>query len=275
MPRPKFKLTQRETLEYRSQLRELRELGLDVGPADDFSKRREQLRLEQVDDELASIHALPGTGFIFVARVRQTVLASNFLVDGFEATAAWDHSRLDLDEPETFPLYRDITADFYPAPVTLLNPWLIGERPLRRSQKVGLIIARGRTSLPAGCTGHAVLGINVSLWDEKENEAHFEFQARVDLSLRIGFERWLQQRNRPERGRQPIFGPKYHGRSKNRVSQTPTRIYRLPDKNDTQDRSYNDIHSTDEIKRWRAMLNAAMTNSLPNLDSVDNLGQQV
>ena len=277
MPRPKFKLTQHEALEYRDQLRQLTELGLAVGCAGDFSKPREQLRFEQVDEEHATIHALPGSGFVFVARVKQTVLASNFLLNDFEATAAWDHSPLDLDEPGTFPLYREITADFHAASVTLLNPWLTGERPLRRSQRTGLILARGRTPLPAGCKGDAVLGINLSVWDGRENEFSFAFQGRVDLSHRNRFERWLQQRNQRKRRRQPIFGQKCDGSSENHVSQIQKRLFRLPVKDDVDERdtSYSDISPTDEMQRWQTMLNAALANSLHDPGLNNNLGKEV
>ena len=263
-PRPKFKLTQVEALGHREQLRQLKEMGLAVGCAGDFTKPREQLRLEQVDVELATIRALPGSGYVFVAPAKLTVLASSVLITDFEMTAPWDELPLELDEPETFPCYGKVVAGLYP--LTFLNAWLTGKRPLRRSQREGLVMGWGQTSVPPEYGNYEPLSISLSLWDHKKNEFRFALRGRLDLSLRIAYQRRLERRSSHERVRQPLFGPKPDGGSEKRVSQIQRPFFRLPDKDDVDDRdiSYNDIHSTDEMKRWQAALKVALANSVAN-----------
>src|SRR5690242_12353214 len=131
MPRFRNHLTQPEQNEYRASVARLHDLGVAVGNAGDFLHGPERLRLEQLDSELAYVHELPGSGFVFTAPVRLTVLTSRILIENFEMAASWADQLLELEDPETFTFYDDVIAHCYHFPVTTINCWLTGEKRLR------------------------------------------------------------------------------------------------------------------------------------------------
>jgi hypothetical protein len=210
MPTRIGKRTIAEIQENRRRLLALRETGLDVGSNDAFLPRRplrERLRLEPVDVESASIFDLPAcNGYIFVAWAKLIVLASRPLILDYEMTAPWDDFPLDLEGPEYFSSYRDIVADFYPEPLTILNRWLMGKHCLHRCQREGLIIARGLQPVPRERAEHSWLDIELSLWDENDEELRFEFRGRLNHRLKILHERQLRRQYPYRQPREPFFG---------------------------------------------------------------------
>jgi hypothetical protein len=210
MPTRIRKGTIAETQENRRRLSRLREMGVDVGSDDALLPQfqaRKRLRLEPVDEEPATIFTLPaGNGYIFVARAKLIALASRVLILDYEMTAPWDDFPLELEGPESLPSYRDIVADVYPKPVTILNPWLMGTHSLDRCQREGLIIARGLRPVPPECAERSRLDIELSLLDENEDELRFEFRGRLNHTLKILYERQLRKQYPYPQPREPLFG---------------------------------------------------------------------
>ena len=209
MPTRIRKRTIAEIQENRRGLSRLREMGVDVGSNDALLPQfqaQKRLRLEPVDEESATIFTRPGHGFILVAPARLIVLASRVLILDFEMTAPWDELPLELEGPEEFSFYRDVVEGFYPFPLTILNPWLIGERPLYCSQRKGLVIARGQSSIPRECAEGSWLKLELSLRDHKDNELRCEFRGRVDHKLKRSYERLLRKQYPYRQPREPLFG---------------------------------------------------------------------
>ncbi len=146
----------------------------------------------------------PGGGCVFVANGRLTALASIVLIDDFEMTAPWDELPFEMGDPESFLDHRDIVAGLYSERPTFLNPWLTGERPLRRGRRQGIIVARGQHSVPSQYAEHSQVPIEFSIWDERGTEFPFAFRARVSRVLKVEYERRERQR-RTRRIREPIF----------------------------------------------------------------------
>ena len=204
MPREKSRLTRTEEREYRCRLSDLRGLGLAVGRDSGVSNTAPQLRLEQIDVESARIFSFVSGGFVFVAPLRLTVLASQLFLAGFEMTAFWDSLPLELEEPRHFPLYEKILGDYPPEP-DILNSWLIGERGLSRHRRNGLLIAMGQTPPPSQFRDGAILGLGLSLWDESGAELHYEFRGSVDHSV---YQRALEGLRKNRKPRMRIFPEK-------------------------------------------------------------------
>src|ERR1022692_3014377 len=211
MPIPKLRLSQAEAREYRTRLLRLKEMGIEVGCDGDFLQEperfRQRLKLEQVNEVLAKIYDLPGSGTIVVVHAKLTVVTRKVLITDFEMTVSWDELPLSLDDPERTAFYRDVTAGLYPLPLMVLNRWLTGESALCHSQREGVIIASGQRSVPSEYHDHTQQTVKLYLWDELDNELPFTFRARVDRSVKHQYER--RERERREvaapRKRVPIF----------------------------------------------------------------------
>lgn len=202
-------LTEGQSREHLRRIAQLRAMGVEVGDRRDFLRvppTRETLRLEPVDSELAGIYDLPGDGLIFVAHARLTTLASIVLVEDFEMSVPWDELPLELEEPEGFSFYADCIAGFYPLPLKIINPWITGRLVLRRGRHDGLIIARGRRSIPVKYQDHELVTVNLSVWDERENETSFTLAGRVDRSIKRKYERRTPEVYRRDSPRRSIFG---------------------------------------------------------------------
>ena len=198
MPIPKLRLSQTEAREYRTRLLRLKEMGIEVGCDGDFLQEperfRQRLKLEQVNEVLAKIYDLPGSGTIVVVHAKLTVVTRKVLITDFEMTVSWDELPLSLDDPERTAFYRDVTAGLYPLPLTVLNRWLTGESALCHSQREGVIIASGQRSLPSEYHDHTQHTVKLYLWDELDNELPFTFRARVDRSVKRKYERRERER---------------------------------------------------------------------------------
>ena len=116
----------------------------------------------------------------------------------------WDELPLELEAPESFSFYKDCIDRACPIPLEVINPWLTGQRQLRRGRRDGLIIARGQRSIPVGYTDNAPVMINLSLWDEYSNKTSFTLEACVDRSIKQRYEQKDRER-RHNATRQPLF----------------------------------------------------------------------
>jgi hypothetical protein len=197
-----------QQLEYRRHLLELSQRGASVGEAGDFTQRSQQVLIEQPEPYLATLFDLPGDRFVFVSSVRITV-PQTFLVADFEMDVAWDERPLDLEGPDSFPFYQECISGFYPLPLTIINPWVMGQHQLSRGQREGLIIASGQGSIPSSYLESLPVTVNLHLRDEYGNENSFTLEGNVDRYIRRKFEQKGRQRRR-DTARQPLFGPDIH-----------------------------------------------------------------
>lgn len=199
-----------ESQQNRRRLAQLRDLGIDIGSADAWPPQfqaQERLRLDLDEEEPARIFTLPASnGYIFVARAKLLAPASGVLIRDYEMTTPWDDFPLELEEPEHFPFYADIVDDFYPERLTILNSRLVGEHSLDRRQREGLIIARGVRPVPQEYAEHSWLDLELSLWDENDEELRFEFRGRLNRKrLKTLDERQLRKQYPYRKPRKPLF----------------------------------------------------------------------
>lgn len=228
-------LTIAQSEEHLRHLSRLRAMGIAVGSNRDLLPRSAQggqFRVQQVDVELATIFDLPGNGFIFVAPARLAVLSSRLMITDFEMAAPWDELPLELEDPERFTFYSDAVAGLFPLPLTILNPWLTGARPFSRQLREGLIVTRGQRSVPSECRDHALLQLQLSLWDGFHNEYCFTFEGRVNRALKAMYKR-REQQARVGCVHEPIFQREPDGRIK--FGPRGIAPLRLPDKSERYD----------------------------------------
>ena len=79
-----------------------------------------------------------------------------------------------------------------PSP-TILNGWLRSAVPLRPRRMEGVILAEGWTNLPAECQDEMPVTIKLSIEDERHHELRFDFEVRVDRSVKRRYEQRRQK----------------------------------------------------------------------------------
>jgi hypothetical protein len=201
----RLRLTKAEIQEHHANLLWLKRIGIPVSSAGDLSHRPKAFNLYQVDHELARICDLPGAGFALALPAKLLVVTGGTLIMGHEMTVPWYPLPLELSDPEARAYYSDIIYGSIPYPPKILNPYLTGELPLRRGQIEGMIIGFGWNSVPLQYHDYTKVPIELCLWDERENEFWFNFEARVDGGLKVACERRERAHRRRGDKRQPIF----------------------------------------------------------------------
>jgi hypothetical protein len=86
----------------------------------------------------------------------------------------------------------------------VLNGWLTSDVPLRSRRVQGVIIAEGWTSIAPNAPKWLEMtpvAVELFLWDERRNEYHVNFTARVNRSLQLKYERRQQERHAVLRSR--------------------------------------------------------------------------
>ena len=120
-------------------------------------------------------------------------MSSGILITDAEMTTPWDSFPLDLGYPQESPYYWDVIGS-YPSPPNILNPWLTHHVPLRPRVEEGVIFAHGWSHVPSEWQDETPVTVKLLLIDQRRNELRFDFEARVDRSLKRKYER--QQRER-------------------------------------------------------------------------------
>lgn len=182
MPITKSRLTRTEAQEYRTRLLELEKMGIPIWRGGDFWHEPNSISLEQI--EPAVIYELPLDDIAFVGPVEMTVLTSRILIKAAEMTTPWDDLLLDLSDPEEIPYYEDLIAKLPEPPPKILNHWLTHKRPLGLRREEGLIIAYGRSRVPPECHDGKQVPVRLILGNPWGNELCFDFEARVDRSIK-------------------------------------------------------------------------------------------
>jgi len=211
MPTKRLRLNKVEIKQYHASLLWLKSIGIRVSGADDLSQPPVRLKLWQVDHELGKTQDLPGAGLAVTLYAKLLVLAGGIFITHSELTIPWYPFPLDLSDPEASTYYDDVIAGSIPFPPKILNRYLTGELPLRRGPMEGMIIGFGLDSVPPRCHDYTKVPIELCLWDERENEFWFNFEARVDRGLKIACIRRERAHRRPGYKRQPIFKPEDAG----------------------------------------------------------------
>jgi len=197
-----------ETEEYRRSLRRLQEMGVQVGSAADFVNEPPWMKLEQVDTELATLYEYPGRSVAVRLFAKLTVIRPGNIIPNVEIAAPWGDALLSLTDAECKPFYEDLLQDLPTDPPNVLNDLLTHHVPLRPRQEEGIILAHGWTAVPVALDDHSPLRINLWLRDQHGVEMSFDFQARLDRTPRVRYERKKLKRAASAPPRQPIFPPK-------------------------------------------------------------------
>jgi hypothetical protein len=253
-------LTIAQSEEHLRHLSRLSAMGIAVGSNRDLLPRSAQpgqFRLQQGEVDLATIFALPGNGFIFVAPARLVVLSSGLMITDFEMAAPWDELPLELEDPEHFTFYNDVVAGLYPLPPTILNPWLTGARPFSRHLREGLIVARGQRSVPSECRDHALLQLQLLLWDAFHNEYCFTLRGHVTRALKAKYERRAQRARVVGSVREPLFQREPDGSV--RLGPRGKAPLRLPYKSDRFD--YDSVLASSPAPDWSHMMSQILDSS--------------
>lgn len=190
MPTKRLHLTKVEEIEYRFTCRQLEELGIEVGTAEDFRHERVRFTLEQGEPEFARVYDLPGGDVATVLPAKLTVLKSGVMFTDAVAVAEWDSFPLDLEgamENRYVDRFKRLGPSWEPI---ILNDFLVGRPyPLQPCQWDGLIVATGWASVPAECEDGTRLRLELRLRDEEGTDFRYTFTAAVDQRFKREYER--------------------------------------------------------------------------------------
>jgi hypothetical protein len=201
MPITKSRLTRTEAQEYRTRLLQLEKMGIPIWRGGDFWHEPDPLTVEQIDDHLAWIYELPLGEIAVVVFAELTVLRSGILIMDRGVKTQWDDF-LDLSDPKESTYYEDIIHGLPSFPPKFLNHWLTGNVPLRPRQEEGVIFAKGWGSVPPECPDETLITVKLFLRDQRGNEPCFDFEARLDRSVKRKYQPRLRERLT---NRVPIF----------------------------------------------------------------------
>jgi hypothetical protein len=87
---------------------------------------------------------------------------------------------------------------------TILNRWLKSEVPLRPRRVEGVILAEGWTSFPDEYQHDMPVALKLLIEDEKHHQLTFDFEVRVDRSVKRRYEQRLQKYYQSIRQTQPL-----------------------------------------------------------------------
>jgi hypothetical protein len=169
----------------------------------DFWHEPDPLTVEQIDDHLAGIYELPLDEVAVAVFAGLTVRTSGLLITDRRMTTPWDDCPLDLSDPKGSCYYQDLFVGLLEPPSKFLNYWLTRNIPLRPRQEEGVIVAYGRSRVPPTCHDGTLVTVKLLLMDQRGNELCFDFEARLDRSVKRKYEPRLRERLTT---RVPIFG---------------------------------------------------------------------
>jgi hypothetical protein len=201
MPIRKLKLSKIETREYSARLLQLETMGIPVGSTFESPPDPDRLTLEAIHDGTGKIYDLPSHAILIVIPARLIVLKSGILVTDVSLKIQWEDCPLELNEPGQELTFDKLMRGTLPNPLpTILNRWLKSETPLRPRRVEGVILAEGWTSFPTDYQDGMPVAVQLLIEDERHNKLKFEFEARVDRSLKRRYE---QQQKRHFESIQP------------------------------------------------------------------------
>jgi hypothetical protein len=200
MPKQKSSYSNAEYRERRSRLLRLREIGIEIGDADDFPRHASRFEVEQIDPEYAAIFELPLGRAAVIVMARVTVVTSGVLITQTRMTIPWG-SDLAVMDPEACTDARDCLEALRFWPLNSLSKLFAQPHPLLRRREEGLIFAIGQAEIPAECREGTDVNLALMLTDEQGNDSVHEFVTALDRSIL----RKYRSKPRSTGKRRPIF----------------------------------------------------------------------
>jgi hypothetical protein len=194
MPRQRLRINTTEDQEYRARLSRIKNMGIPVGRAVDPPREPDRLTFEQTESELPSIYELPLNEVAVIVPAKMTILQPGTLITAAAMMPPWEESHLDLWDDLEAQYYRYLVGMLYHQPPTILNDRLTSGVPLRPRQVEGVIIAHGYGSIPSQYHDESLVTMELLLKDERRDELCFNFEVRVDRSMKRKYERQHQER---------------------------------------------------------------------------------
>ena len=210
MPIRKLRLNKIETREYSARLSQLETMGIPVGSTVESPPDPDRFTLEAIHDGTGKIYDLPSHAILLVIPARLIVLKSGILITDVSLKIPWDDCPLELNEPGQELTFDTLMRDTLPDPLpTILNRWLKSEVPLRPRRVEGVILAEGWTSFPAEYQHDMPVALQLLIQDEKHHQLTFDFEVRVDRSVKRRYEQRQQTYYQSIRQTQPP-GQSFH-----------------------------------------------------------------
>jgi hypothetical protein len=116
------------------------------------------------------------------------------LVTDVSLKIPWEECPLELNEPRQELTFEKLMRDTLPDPLpTSLNRWLKSEVPLRPRRAEGVILAEGSTFFPAEYQHDMPVRVQLLIQDGKQHQLTFDFEVRVDRSVKHRYEQRQQK----------------------------------------------------------------------------------
>jgi hypothetical protein len=194
MPIRKPRLTKSEFLDHCTRLVQLEQMGVPVESRFASPPDPNWLILEAIHDGTARIYDLPSWAIVIVIPARLSVLKSGMLITDVSVRIPWDDFPLELNQPDTGIVCEELLQGALPNPLPkVLNSFLKSENPLRRRCVEGLILAEGSTDFPAEYQDGMPLTVQLLIEYDRRNKLEFDFEVRVDRSVKRSYERRQQR----------------------------------------------------------------------------------
>jgi hypothetical protein len=194
MPIRKSRLSKLEAKEYRSRLSKLERMGIPIERTCEPFSNNDRLDIQQSDVEFAKIYELPLSEIAVVVPARITVRIGGMLITDFEMTVPWDGCDFDLSDARESSWYQEVLRELPYFPRVVLNHWLKQDVPLRPRQPEGFLIVHGYGVIPPSYHDDASVVVKLSLEDEQYVQHRFDFNVRVDRSMKRRYEQRAQKR---------------------------------------------------------------------------------
>jgi hypothetical protein len=189
MPIRKLWLNKIETREHNARLSQLEAMGIPVRSTVESPPDPDRLTLEAIYDGTGKIYDLPSHAVLIVIPARLLVLKSGLLVTDVSLKIPWEDCPVELNELGQELTFETLMRDTLPDPLpTILNRWLKSEVPLRPRRVAGVILAEGWTSFSAEYQHDMPVAVQLSISDERHQQLTFDFEVRVDRSVKRRYE---------------------------------------------------------------------------------------
>jgi hypothetical protein len=180
-------------------------MGIPVRSTVESPPDPDRLSLEAIHDGTGKIYDLPSHAVLIVIPARLIVLKSGLLVTDVSLKIPWEDCPLELNELGQELTFETLMRDTLPDPLpTILNRWLKSEVPLRPRRVAGVILAEGWTSFSAEYQHDMPVAVQLLLQDEKHHQLTFDFEVRVDRTVKRRYEQRMQKYYQSVRLTQPL-----------------------------------------------------------------------
>lgn len=221
MPTRKMKQTTEERLAYQADILQLKQLGILPGSAGQRQVPK-NLCLNSWHGEVAQVRELLWSDVAVILPLELMALTSDILISGYQITVRGEPLEFDLEEPESHHSYAHLENSFYHKSPTILNQWMIGRRRLPKRNLRGVILGVTSMQIPPLYPDGRTMEVKLMFQDEREANYFLDFDAILDRSLKLKYERERQAQRFDSAQRTGIFGPaqsRQYGESTVRMKQ--------------------------------------------------------